>query len=105
MKEIKINEYFESAYLTPGQTRDNFIFENCSHDFVFKAEKLLKRESQDVKACNIVISKKTEALLTATLDKCDNDYQRKLLARDFFNSLFIRTCFCFNLNECFIKLI
>ena len=26
---ISINEYFVSSYLTPGATRDNFIFENA----------------------------------------------------------------------------
>ena len=38
---MKINKYFISAYLTPGETRDNFIFENCPLEFLEQAKDAL----------------------------------------------------------------
>ena len=66
-EEIKskiIDEYFKSEYLTCGKTRDNFIFTNCSREFVDYAKKsLIASENDEVRLCLLAISKQENDLL------------------------------------------
>lgn len=91
MRKIKIDKYFIDYYLTCGKTRDNFIFENCPIELIIKAEDLLLNSTADAetKACFIKFDREIEKELEKTLSYCDNDFQKSLIARDFFVSVFM----------------
>jgi len=85
---IKVNEYFKNEYLTCGKTRDNFIFENCPAELIKIAQKELSVHANSTKSCLITINSDTESQLEQIFDQCATDFQRKLLARAFFDSMF-----------------
>ena len=85
---IKVNEYFKNEYLTCGKTRDNFIFENCPAELIKIAQKELSVHANSTKSCLITINSDTESQLEQIFDQCATDFQRKLLARAFFDSIF-----------------
>ena len=89
MKQIEINEYFKSSYLTCGVTRDNFIFENCPYEFIEIAKSLLSSPQNGVTPCVVEITKDIESQLNSTLSKCVDDFQKSIIARDFFVSIFM----------------
>lgn len=89
MKRIEINEHFKKSYLTCGNTRDNFIFENCLNEFVQLAECSLKASQNGTQSCCIKITKDLEEKLESTLSQCENDIQRKIVARELFATLFM----------------
>lgn len=88
--KIKINDYFKNYYMTCGNTRDNFIFENCPLELIDLAQKGLSINSENKKPCNILITKKIENKLNRTLEKFESELQKKIIARIFFTSLFLR---------------
>jgi len=88
--KIKINDYFKNYYLSCGNTRDNFIFENCPKDFITLAQKSLNQNSEKVKSCNILLTTDIENKLNKTLEKFENDFQKKIIANGFFITLFLR---------------
>jgi len=83
MNKFEINQVFIDEYLTCGKTYDNFIFENCSQEFVERAQKFLSKENNNVKPCNIKITKEVEDKIKKVLDNCNTDIQKSILARDF----------------------
>lgn len=84
---MKINEYFENIYLTAGKTTDNFIFENCPNEFLMLAQQKLTESANNVKPCCVTLTKETETTVEAVLNCCEQEFQKKLLARDFITSL------------------
>ena len=84
-----INEYFEETYLTCGNTYDNYIFFDCPTTFISYAKEKLSSSSNDIKPCNIEITDIDESFIVKMLDKCDSDFFKKLLARDYIYSLFM----------------
>ena len=85
-----IDESFEKYYLNVGMTYDNFIFENCPFKFVKIAEEKLKKSNAGVKPCQVVITKEMEQLVENTINNCSQEFQKKLLARDFITALIIK---------------
>ena len=84
---MKINEYFESEYLTAGRTYDNFIFENCPKEFLAVAKEKLSVKSNGVKPCNVYLNRKMEESFEKILENEENDLRRKIKARDFICAL------------------
>lgn len=84
-----VNEYFKNAYLTCGNTYDNFIFEDCSLKFIDFAYDYLKHNSNDVISCCIKLNKKIESMLECSLFKCKNEMQKKIVARSYFTTVFL----------------
>lgn len=79
-----IDDYFKSEYLTCGKTRDNFIFTNCSREFVEYAKKsLVASENDEVRLCLLAISKQENDLLNKTLETCRENIHKISIARDF----------------------
>ena len=99
MENFELTEYFEYNYLTPGHTRDNFVFYGCPKEVIEEAEKSLVIETEDIKPCLIKITRDTENALESVFDKCKNDMQKKIIARSFFVSLFLRELGEDNLND------
>ena len=66
---MEINEYFKNDYLTCGQTRDNFIFENCPNEFILEAQKSLAISKNGVKSCNLTIKRANEIYVEKTLTR------------------------------------
>ncbi len=89
MRKIIIEKSFINYYLTSGRTHDNFIFENCPIEFINEAEKLLKSSTTDTKSCVIRLSRDIEENLEKTLSQCENDFQKSIIARDLFLSIFM----------------
>ena len=87
---IKINDTFTSSYLTPGMTRDNFIFENCPIEFLEQAKVLLSRQDQQTISCVINLNKHTNKIIGTALELFDSDYHKKLVARDYVCSLIMK---------------
>ena len=87
---MRINEYFESEYLTPGRTYDNFVFEQCSNEFLKAAELRLAKSGNDVKSCVVCIDRIKESSAEQILDYCKDEFQKKLLARDFVMALIFK---------------
>lgn len=87
---MKINEFFIKEYLTAGQTADNFIFENCPEEFLLLAKQKLIESANSVKPCCVTITKETETMVEKVLKSCEQEFQKKLLARDFITSLVMK---------------
>lgn len=87
---ININEYFVSSYLTPGATRDNFIFENCPAEFLEKAKHLLSSQEGSVKSCVIEIDSQTEEMIEKTLAGFENNLHKTFISRDYICSEIMR---------------
>lgn len=86
---MHVESNFKNYYLTVGSTYDNFIFENCSLKFIEYAYKCLNDDFNNIKSCCIVIDNEMEKKLNILFDMCDSDYQKKLLSRTFFITLFV----------------
>ena len=86
---IEVSEYFKMDYLTCGQTRDNFLFENCPKEFVLYARKCLCKAQDNVKPCIITITPKLEKDVEKTLIQCKDDLQKSFFARDLICSIFM----------------
>ena len=84
---MKINECFESEYLTAGRTYDNFIFENCPKEFLSVAKEKLSVKSNGVKPCNVTLTREMEECFEKILENEENDLRRKIKARDFICAL------------------
>lgn len=80
---MKINDYYKNEYLTCGKTKDNFIFENCPNNFINFALQNLSIKANNVTPCNIHINHTHQLLLEKTLDLFEEDFHKKLIARDF----------------------
>ena len=80
---MEINEFFINEYLTVGKTYDNFIFENCPQFVLKLASERLAVGNDKVKPCLVYLDRNKEAWLGEILDKCANEFQMKILARDF----------------------
>ena len=87
MRNIIIDEYFRSTYLTPGNTYDNFVFENCPEDFLIEAEHLLKNQTDNNIANIIKLTNLDERNIQQTLSQCKSDFQRIIISRDYICSL------------------
>ena len=97
---MKINHMVRERYLTCGQTYDNFILYNLPKEFIQHARKSLSVSENEIKPCNIYINREKEIALEQTLDKCEEDFQKGILARTFFLSSFMREVFeSFNICE------
>lgn len=83
-----INEYFKNTYLTCGNTYDNFIFEDCPIEFIELSYHSLKEDDNGVISCCIKLESKVSDALECSLNKCENEFQKKIVARSFFVSLF-----------------
>ena len=91
MNNIIINEYFKNEYLTPGQTYDNFVFENCSIEFLFEAKQLLEQSTNNnCKSHIIELTNLEEQLIEQTLKKCKSNFQKNIISRDYICSLIMR---------------
>ncbi|MBR4998854.1 MAG: hypothetical protein IKY10_03140 [Clostridia bacterium] len=88
--KLIIDEMFKSEYLTPGQTYDNFIFENCSNEFLEKAFKYLSKEASLVKPCNVQITNLLAEKVEKTLENCKDNFQVDALARDYVTALVMK---------------
>ncbi len=87
---MKINEYFENEFLVAGNTYDNFIFENCPNEFLSIAKAKLKESREGVKSVVICISREQERCIEQTINNCQEDFQKKILARDIITALIVR---------------
>lgn len=87
---MKINEYFENEFLVAGNTYDNFIFENCPNEFLSIAKAKLKEVRGGVKSIVICISREQERCIEQTINNCQEDFQKKILARDIITALIVR---------------
>ena len=87
MSNIIIDEYFRNTYLTPGNTYDNFVFENCPEDFLIEAEKLLKTQTNNNMANIIKLTNLDEQNIQQTLSQCKSDFQKIIISRDYICSL------------------
>ena len=87
---IKINNTFISSYLTPGISRDNFIFENCPIEFLERAKVLLSSQGQQTKSCVIELTKSNETTISKALDLFESDFHKKLIARDYICSMILK---------------
>ena len=87
---MKVNEFFENEYLVAGNTYDNFVFENCPKDFLLYAKSRLMQSDGDAKPCVVCLSKEQEDLVSRTLDNCAEDFQKKILARDFITAMVVK---------------
>jgi len=89
MKKIIVDQHFENSYLKCGATYDNFIFENCPLEFIDLAYDSLRNNCNNVKSCCIKLDGEIEKSLKVLLDKCSNEMQKKIFARDFIVSLIV----------------
>ena len=87
---MRVNSFFESQYLIPGNTYDNFIFESCPDEFLSFAKKKLTKGGTEVKPCVVCLDKEQEALIETTLGNFSEDFQKQVLARDFITSAVVR---------------
>lgn len=87
---MKINEYFFKHYLTVGRTYDNFLFENCPAEFISVAKDNLSKRGSAVKPCCVTVTRDIEEFIEKTLNNCSEDFQKKLLARDFIMALIMK---------------
>lgn len=90
MKISDISPYFIDAFLTCGQTYDNFVFTNCPVDFMRIAEAQLSIDNDDCNSCVVHISSSDEAHLDKLFYKCRSSYQLLTLARDYIDLLIMR---------------
>ncbi len=96
---MKLNEYFESEYLTAGRTYDNFVFEQCSNEFLKAAKLRLGKSREDVKSCVVCLDRIKELGAEKTLEYCEEEFQKKLLARDFIMALIFKELLKHKTNE------
>ena len=87
---IKINEYYKNQYFTCGNTYDNFVFFNCPKEVLDYAEESLSKGSESCMPCIIKITEKDEASLSQTLNNCNSDYEKIILARTYYYTRFMR---------------
>jgi len=80
---IKINEYFINSYLTPGATRDNFLFEGCSLEFLSCAKNLLEDKKTDTISCVIEIDDSLEKRLEKIYSCFDQNLHKRIISRDY----------------------
>ena len=86
----KINDYYKNAYLTVGVTRDNFLIENCSDDFIELAKKSLSINQNDFKSLVVTIDKNLQLNLEKSLNLYEDSIHKEIISRDFVSSLIIR---------------
>lgn len=79
---MKIDDFFVNEYLTPGNTYDNFIFENCPEWFLKVAKEKLSNGDNNIKSCCVAITKETEQAFEQILSSCKEEFHKKVLARD-----------------------
>ena len=95
---IKLNEYYKNTFLTAGATRDNFVFENCSNEFINIARDLLSQENNNTKPCNITIDKSISERLDNSIKLFDLE-QKQIIARDFLNALILQEVHKYTENQ------
>ncbi len=79
---MKIDDYFVENYLIPGRIKDNFVFTDCSNDFLKLARKYLNTTG-DVKSCCVNIDSSDIEILSKLLDKCELRIQKQLVAQEY----------------------
>ena len=90
---MKVDEFFIEQYLIAGNTYDNFIFENCPSEFLIFAEKQLSESNNEVKPCNIKLTRKEQSEAESVFSQCDNDFQKKVLASYYVTILILKELF------------
>ena len=66
------------------------MFEQCSNEFLKAAELRLAKSGNDVKSCVVCIDRIKESSAEQILDYCKDEFQKKLLARDFVMALIFK---------------
>lgn len=97
---MKINEFFENEFLRVGCTYDNFIFENCPNYFLSLAKEKLSVINNNTKPVNIVINRELEERFEKTIINFNNDFHKKILARDFICALIMKKIFDYTNEYC-----
>lgn len=87
---MEVNKNFENEYLVSGNTYDNFIFENCPKEFLGYAREKLSQSNNDITPCVVNIDGKIDRLVGNTLNNFDDDFHKKILARDFVTAMVVR---------------
>lgn len=77
------NRYIIEQYLTPGMTRDNFIFEDCTRDFLSLAyNKLLETHNRTKSLC-LYLSGEDDSFIIDKLQECDSSQQKQILCSEY----------------------
>jgi len=84
-----INEYFKNEYLTAGNTYDNFIFEQCPDELLCIARESLSKSNDKVKSCVVSVGRGLEEKVEKIFDNCKEEFQKKILARDFVSAIIL----------------
>ena len=87
---MKINERVANEYLTVGRTYDNYVFENCSEEFLSQAKERLSNSAGGVKPCCVSLTKENDKVIEQVFKYCSEDFQKKLMARDYVVALIMR---------------
>ena len=87
---MKINEQFKQQYLIPGNTQDNWIFEECPAEFMQIARESLSHSGEHIKACNVVFTKIEEYVLNQLLPNFSQEFHKRILARDYVTALIMK---------------
>ncbi|MBE5758088.1 MAG: hypothetical protein E7345_04100 [Clostridiales bacterium] len=90
MENLGISNYFKNEYLTCGSTYDNFIFTNCTNEFLKLAKSSLQTPANLVKPCNITLTHDDEKCLELSLENVKSPIQREIIIRDFATALILR---------------
>lgn len=85
-----VDEFFEKQYLVAGNTYDNFVFENCPNELLSLAQQKLSRNEGTVKPCVACIDRPLEEKVELTINNCAENFQKKILARDFATALVVK---------------
>lgn len=93
MENIQINHYYKNAYLTPGETHDNFVITSCPTHFMDLASKLLDDQTRSTTSVVIKITRQNETQFEKTIHTA-SELQKRILSRDY-----ICTLFQLNLNK------
>ena len=87
---LVINEYFKSQYLTSGVTYDNVVYHHCPREFLDIAEQELSKPTNNCVPCVIRFSVEDENNLSKTLNNCADDYERTIIARTYYYTMFMK---------------
>jgi len=87
---MKINEYFESEYLTVGKTYDNYVFINYPKEFLSMAKEKLSVRDNGVKPCNVTITRELEEKFEKFLENAKDEKQKNRMAEKFICSLVLK---------------
>ena len=80
---MKLEKFFIEEYLTPGQTRDNYIITNYPIELLQSTPDIIKQQQSTFKPCNIVITREEEKAIETTINTFPEQFIRDILARDY----------------------